>query len=246
MSSQQQKVALVTGASRGIGAEIARRLAADGFAVAINYANSAAEANKLVSELRAAGAQAVAIQADMAQPEQVRALFTQCEQQLGALDVLVNNAGIMQTMPLADTTDELFAQTFAVNVQGVFACLREAATRLNEGGRIINLSTSALALKMPGYAIYNASKAAVEAMTQVFSKELRGRQITVNAVAPGPVETELFLNGKTVEMVQRLAHMSPLERLGQPEDIAAVVSFLASAEGGWINGQVLRANGGIA
>ncbi|GAA6132141.1 SDR family oxidoreductase [Halopseudomonas sabulinigri] len=246
MSNQQQKVALVTGASRGIGAEIARRLAADGFAVAINYANSAAEANKLVSELRAAGAQAVAIQADMAQPEQVRALFTQCEQQLGALDVLVNNAGIMQTMPLADTTDELFAQTFAVNVQGVFACLREAATRLNEGGRIINLSTSALALKMPGYAIYNASKAAVEAMTQVFSKELRGRQITVNAVAPGPVETELFLNGKTVEMVQRLAHMAPLERLGQPEDIAAVVSFLASAEGGWINGQVLRANGGIA
>lgn len=246
MSNQQQKVALVTGASRGIGAEIARRLAADGFAVAINYANSAAEANKLVSELQEAGARAVAVQADMAQPEQVRALFTQCEQQLGALDVLVNNAGIMQTMPLAETTDELFAQTFAVNVQGVFACLREAATRLNEGGRIINLSTSALAMKMPGYAIYNASKAAVEAMTQVFSKELRGRQITVNAVAPGPVETELFLNGKTVEMVQRLAHMAPLERLGQPEDIAAVVSFLASAEGGWINGQVLRANGGIA
>ncbi|MEH6491742.1 SDR family oxidoreductase [Halopseudomonas sp.] len=246
MSNQQQKIALITGASRGIGAEIARRLAADGFAVAINYANSAAEANKLVSELRAVGAQAVAIQADMAQPDQVRALFTQCEQQLGPLDVLVNNAGIMQTMPLADTSDELFAQTFAVNVQGVFACLREAATRLNEGGRIINLSTSALALKMPGYAIYNASKAAVEAMTQVLSKELRGRQITVNAVAPGPVETELFLNGKTVEMVQRLAHMSPLERLGQPEDIAAVVSFLAGAEGGWINGQVLRANGGIA
>ncbi len=246
MSNQQQKVALVTGASRGIGAEIARRLAADGFAVAINYANSTAEANKLVSELQEAGARAVAFQADMAQPEQVRALFTQCEQQLGALDVLVNNAGVMQTMPLVDTTDELFAQTFAVNVQGVFACLREAATRLNEGGRIINLSTSALAMKMPGYAIYNASKAAVEAMTQVFSKELRGRQITVNAVAPGPVETELFLDGKTVEMVQRLAHMAPLERLGQPEDIAAVVSFLASAEGGWINGQVLRANGGIA
>jgi len=245
MSNQQQKIALITGASRGIGAEIARRLAADGFAVAINYANSAAEANKLVSELRAEGAQAVAIQADITQPDHVRALFTQCEQQLGPLDVLVNNAGIMQTMPLADTSDELFAQTFAVNVQGVFACLREAATRLKEGGRIINLSTSALALKMPGYAIYNASKAAVEAMTQVLSKELRGRQITVNAVAPGPVETELFLNGKTVEMVQRLAHMSPLERLGQPEDIAAVVSFLAGAEGGWINGQVLRANGGI-
>ncbi len=246
MSNQQQGVALITGASRGIGAQIARRLAADGFAVAINYSHSAADANRLVSELRTVGASAVAIQADMALPDQVRALFTQCEQQLGRLDVLVNNAGIMQTMPLAETSDELFAQTFAVNVQGVFGCLREAATRLNDGGRIINLSTSALALKMPGYAIYNASKAAVEAMTQVLSKELRGRQITVNAVAPGPVETELFLNGKTVEMVQRLAQMSPLERLGQPEDIAAVVSFLAGAEGGWINGQVLRANGGIA
>ncbi|MEH6566597.1 MAG: SDR family oxidoreductase [Halopseudomonas sp.] len=246
MSNETQKVALITGASRGIGAEIARRLAADGFAVAINYANSATEAHKLVEKLAEAGARAVAIQADMAQPEQVRALFAQAEQQLGKLDVLVNNAGIMQTMPLAETSDELFARTFAINVQGVFACLREAATRLNEGGRIINLSSSALALKMPGYSVYNASKAAVEAMTQVLAKELRGRGITVNAVAPGPVETELFLDGKTVEMVQRLAHMSPLERLGQPEDIAAVVSFLASAQGGWVNGQILRANGGIA
>lgn len=246
MSNQTQKVALVTGASRGIGTQIARKLAADGFAVAINYASSAAEAEKLVAELRAEGARVTAIQADMAQPEQVRELFVQCEQQLGGLDVLVNNAGIMQVLPLAETSDELFARTFAVNVQGVFACLREAAQRMNDGGRIINLSTSALALKMPGYAVYNASKAAVEAMTQVLAKELRGRQITVNAVAPGPVETELFLEGKTVELVQRLAHMSPLERLGQPEDIAAVVSFLAGPQGGWVNGQILRANGGIA
>lgn len=246
MSNQAQKVALVTGASRGIGTQIARQLAADGFAVAINYASSAAEAEKLVAELRAEGARVTAIQADMAQPEQVRELFVQCEQQLGGLDVLVNNAGIMQTTPLAETSDELFARTFAVNVQGVFGCLREAAQRMNDGGRIINLSTSALALKMPGYAVYNASKAAVEAMTQVLAKELRGRQITVNAVAPGPVETELFLEGKTVEMVQRLAHMSPLERLGQPEDIAAVVSFLVGPQGGWVNGQILRANGGIA
>ena len=246
MSNETQKVALVTGASRGIGAEIARRLAADGFAVAINYANSAAEAEKLVAELRAGGARVTAIPADVAQPEQVRELFVQCEQQLGSLDVLVNNAGIMQTMPLVDTPDEVFERTFAVNVQGVFGCLREATKRMNDGGRIISLSSSALALKMPGYAVYNASKAAVEAMTQVLAKELRGRQITVNAVAPGPVETELFLDGKTVEMVQRLAHMSPLERLGQPDDIAAVVSFLASAQGGWVNGQILRANGGIA
>lgn len=246
MAKQIGKVALVTGASRGIGAEIARRLAADGFAVAINYANSTAEAEKLVAELRAEGAQVTAIQADIAQPEQVRELFVQCEQQLGAPDVLVNNAGIMQTTPLAETSDELFARTFAVNVQGVFGCLREAVTRMNDGGRIISLSTSALALKMPGYAVYNASKAAVEAMTQVLAKELRGRRITVNAVAPGPVETELFLEGKTVEMVQRLAHLSPLERLGQPEDIASVVSFLAGPEGGWVNGQILRANGGMA
>lgn len=244
--SRPRKVAIVTGASRGIGAQIARRLAADGFAVVINYANSADEADNLVAELMAEGRDAIAIKADVASPADVRRLFDATEHHLGKVDVLVNNAGILKTTPLAETSDELFEQTFAVNTRGVFNTLREASSRLNDGGRIINFSTTALALNLPGYAIYNASKAAVEAMTPVFAKELRGRSITVNAVAPGPVATELFLNGKTEEQIQHFASLPPLQRLGQPEDIAGVVAFLAGPDSGWVNGQVLRANGGLA
>lgn len=244
--SRPRKVAIVTGASRGIGAQIARRLAADGFAVVINYANSADEADNLVAELMAEGRDAIAIKADVASPADVRRLFDATEHHLGKVDVLVNNAGILKITPLAETSDDLFEQTFAVNTRGVFNTLREASSRLNDGGRIINFSTTALALNLPGYAIYNASKAAVEAMTPVFAKELRGRSITVNAVAPGPVATELFLNGKTEEQIQHFASLPPLQRLGQPEDIAGVVAFLAGPDSGWVNGQVLRANGGLA
>lgn len=240
------KVALITGASRGIGATIARRLARDGFAVAINYASNAAEADALVAELAQAGASAIAVQADVSRAEQVHAMFATVEEQLGKIDVLVNNAGILKTAPLAQTSDELYAQNFAINTQGVFNTLREAGTRLNDGGRIINLSSTTLALNLPGYAIYNGTKAAVEAFTRVFAKELRGRRITVNAVAPGPVATDLFLNGKTEEQIETFAKMPPLERLGQPEDIAGVVAFLAGKDGAWVNGQVLRANGGVA
>ncbi|MGE7991698.1 SDR family oxidoreductase [Pseudomonas sp. NPDC089554] len=239
-------VALVTGASRGIGAAIARRLSRDGFAVAINYANSSSEAEALAAELQEAGGKAIAIKADIASPGQVQTMFLTVEQQLGRIDVLVNNAGILKLSPLADSSDELFAETFSINTQGVFNTLRAAATRLNDGGRIINLSTTVLALKLPNYALYSASKAAVEAFTGIFAKELRGRSITVNAVAPGPVATELFFNGKTEEQIQHFAKLSPLERLGQPDDIANVVAFLASPESGWVNGQVLRTNGGIA
>ena len=246
MTSTTSPVALITGASRGIGAAIARRLARDGFAVAINYASNTAEADALVAELTQAGASAIAVKADVSSAEDVRSLFSTVEQQLGKIDVLVNNAGILKTAPLAQTSDELFAQNFAINTQGVFNTLREAATRLNDGGRIINLSSTTLALNLPGYAIYNGTKAAVEAFTRVFAKELRGRGITVNAVAPGPVATDLFLTGKTEEQIQTFTKMPPLERLGQPEDIAGVVAFLASSSGGWVNGQVLRANGGIA
>jgi 3-oxoacyl-[acyl-carrier protein] reductase len=241
-----RKVAIVTGASRGIGAEIARRLAADGFATVVNYASSASEAQALVEQIIADGGQAMAIKADVASAADVRSLFEATEQQLGKVDVLVNNAGIMKTMPIVDTSDELFEQTFAINTRGTFNTLREAGKRLNNGGRIINFSSSALALNIPGYAIYNATKAAVESFTHVFAKELRGRDITVNAVAPGPVATELFLNGKTDEQIKNFANMPPLERLGQPEDIAQIVSFLAGPESGWINGQILRANGGLA
>ena len=244
--TQPTSIALITGASRGIGASMARRLAQDGYAIAINYASQAQEAEALAQALVQEGGQAIAVRADISQTDQVAALFNAVEQQLGKIDVLVNNAGVLTTSPLADTSDALFAKTFAINTQGVFNTLREAATRMNAGGRIINISTTALALNLPGYAIYNGSQAAVEAFPRVFAKELRGRQITVNAVAPGPVATELFFAGKSEAQIEHFAKMPPLERLGEPEDIAAVVAFLASKDSGWINGQVLRANGGVA
>jgi 3-oxoacyl-[acyl-carrier protein] reductase len=240
------QVALITGAARGIGAEVARRLARDGFSVAINYASSSAEADALVAELQAGGAKAVAVRADVSKAGQVSSMFDATEKQLGKVDVLVNNAGVLKTLPLAETSDALYDQTFDINVRGTFNTLREAAARLNDGGRIVNFSSTTLGLNMPGYAIYNATKAAVEAFTHVFSKELRGRGIRVNAVAPGPIATSLFLDGKTEEQIQNFARMAPLQRLGEPEDIASVVSFLASADSGWVNGQILRANGGIA
>lgn len=240
------RVALVTGASRGIGAALARRLAAEGCAVAVNYSASAAEAEALVAELQASGARALAVRADVSRADEVRAMFDHIEKALGRLDVLVNNAGVLKTVPLAQTSDELYERTFDINVRGTFNTLREAATRLNAGGRIVNFSSSTVAMNLPGYSVYIASKAAVESLTQVFAKELRGRQITVNAVAPGPVATALFFDGKTEEQVQALANMPPLQRLGQPEDIASVVAFLVGPSGGWVNGQVLRANGGLA
>ncbi len=235
----------MTGASRGIGAVIARQLASEGFAVAINYASSATEASKLVVELRQAGHQAIAVKADVANADDVRRLFDETEAQLGKVDALINNAGILNVMPLAQYTDELFDQTFNIHARGTFNTLREAATRLNSGGRIINFSSSTVGLNLPGYAVYIASKAAVESLTQVFAKEMRGRNITVNAVAPGPVATELFLNGKSEEQIQTFAKMPPLERLGQPEDIARVVSFLVGPDSAWVNGQILRVNGGL-
>jgi 3-oxoacyl-[acyl-carrier protein] reductase len=240
------QVAIVTGASRGIGAAVAQRLAKDGFAVAVNYVSSSTEAEALVAELTAAGAQAIAVKADVSKPDDVRRLFEITEQQLGKVDVLVNNAGVLKPTPLADTSDALYDQTFEINVRGTFNTLREAAARMNDGGRIVNFSTTVLALALPGYAIYCATKAAVETFTQVFAKELRGRNITVNAVAPGPIATSLFLEGKTDEQIQNFAKMPPLQRLGQPDDIAAVVSFLTGPDAGWVNGQTLRANGGVA
>jgi 3-oxoacyl-[acyl-carrier protein] reductase len=240
------RVAIVTGASRGIGAAVARRLASDGFAVVVNYASSSKEADALVAELQATGTRAIAVKADVSRAHDVRHMFEISEQQLGKVDVLVNNAGVLKTVPLADTTDALFDQTVDINLRGTFNTLREAAARLNDGGRIVNFSSTTLALNMPGYAVYNATKAAVEAFTHVFAKELRGRNITVNAVAPGPIATSLFLDGKTEEQIQTFAKMPPLQRLGQPDDIAAVVSFLAGPDAAWVNGQILRANGGIA
>jgi 3-oxoacyl-[acyl-carrier protein] reductase len=240
------QVAIVTGASRGIGAAIAARLAADGYAVIVNYAGNADEAAKVVAAIAGQGGRAAAVQADVADPAAVRRLFDAAIERFGRADVLVNNAGILpSSLPqLADTDDATFDRLLAVNVKGPFNALREAAARLRQGGRIVNLSTSLVGLAMPGYAVYAATKAAVETMTIILAKELRGKDITVNAVAPGPTATDLFLDGKSPEQVDRLAKMAPLERLGRPEDIAEAVAFLARP-GGWVNGQTLRANGGI-
>jgi 3-oxoacyl-[acyl-carrier protein] reductase len=245
MGETMGRVAIVTGASRGIGAAIAERLAADGFAVLVNYAGNAAAAEAMVRGIEERGGHALAVQGDVAEPAAARRLFDEAERAFGGVDVLVNNAGIMTLATIAEADDAAFDRQIAVNLKGSFNTMREAAARLRAGGRIINFSSSVVGLLQPTYGVYAATKAAVEAMTAVLAKELRGRSITVNAVAPGPTATDLFLKGKPPELVDRLAKMAPLERLGEPADIAAVVSFLAGPDGAWVNGQVLRANGGI-
>jgi len=244
-TSSQNKVALVTGASRGIGAAIAQRLAKDGFTVIVNYSRGAAEADAVVQKIEQAGGRAVSAQADISDSAAVAKMFASAEQAFGGIDVLVNNAGTMTLSTIADTDDASFDRVIDVNLKGTFNTLREAAKSLRNGGRIVNFSTSVVGLYQPMYGVYAASKAAVEAMSHVLTKELRGRQITVNSVAPGPTATDLFFNGKSEQLIDTLAKMAPLERLGQPEDIAAVVAFLAGPDGAWINGQTLRANGGI-
>lgn len=245
MTNQSNKIAIVTGASRGIGAAIAERLAKDSFTVVINYAGSQAEAEALAARIEAAGGRALSAKADVSDPDAVRRMFDAAETAFGGVDVLVNNAGIMQLSSIADADDASFDRMIAVNLKGTFNGLREAARRLRNGGRIVNFSTSVVGLKLENYGVYAATKAAVETMTAILSKELRGRNITVNAVAPGPTATDLFLSGKSPELIERMSRMAPLERLGQPADIAGTVAFLAGPDGGWINGQVLRANGGI-
>jgi 3-oxoacyl-[acyl-carrier protein] reductase len=245
MAGQTNKVAIVTGASRGIGAAIAERLAADGFAVVINYAGNAALAGTVVRDIEKAGGRATPVQADVSDPAAVRRLFDAAEATFGGVDVLVNNAGTMSLAKIADADDAAFDRIVAINLKGTFNGLREAANRLRSGGRIINFSTSVVGTKLERYGIYAATKAAVETLTGILAKELRGRAITVNAVAPGPVATDLFFEGKSPELIERLTKGPPLERLGTPEDIARLVAFLAGPDGGWINGQVLRANGGL-
>jgi 3-oxoacyl-[acyl-carrier protein] reductase len=245
MDEQTDKVAIVTGASRGIGAAVAERLARDGFSVVVNYAESVAPAEALVCKIEQAGGHAQVAKADVSEPAAVRTLFDAAEAAFGGVDVLVNNAGIMTLGAVADTDDAAFDRQIAINLKGTFNTLREAARRLRSGGRIINFSSSVVALLQPTYGAYAATKAGVEAMTSVLAKELRGRNITVNAIAPGPTATDLFLKGKPQEVIDHLAKLAPLERLGQPDDIAAAVSFLAGPDAGWINGQTLRANGGI-
>jgi len=248
--TQQQdhaKIAIVTGASRGIGAAVAKRLAADGITVIVNYAGRTADAEAVVTEIKASGGRAVAFQADVSVPAQVAAMFDQAVTLFGGIDILINSAGIMQPglVSLADTDEVLFDRLIAVNLKGTFNTLRIASKKLRDGGRIVNLSSSVNRLASPGYSIYAATKSAVETMTNIFAKELRGRNITVNAVAPGPTATELFLKDKTDAQIEHLAKMPPLERLGLPEDTANVVAFLVGPDGTWVDGQTLCVNGGI-
>ena len=243
--SKSDRVAIVTGASKGIGAAIAKRLARDGAAVVVNYAGNAAAAGEVVSEIERSGGRAIAVQADIGDPTAARTLFDAATQAFGGVDVLVNNAGVMELSPMVDATDASFERQLSANLAGVFRCLREAGRRLRDGGRIISLSSSVVGLYQPGYGVYAATKSAVEAMTHVLAKELGSRGITVNAVAPGPVGTDLFLTGKSREQVSAIERMNPLGRLGTPDDIARVVAFLAGADSAWVNGQAIRANGGV-
>lgn len=245
MTSTEQKVALVTGASRGIGRAIALQLAADGFAVVVNYAGNTALAEEVVADIEAKGGRALAVQADIADGDAVVRLFEQTLATFGRLDVVVNNAGMMQMAKMTSDNVAILDRTLAINLRGSWLVMAKAAETLGEGGRIIALSSSVLGKSFPGYGAYIASKAGVEGLVKVLANELRGRNIAVNAVAPGPVGTALFFEGKSEEQIQSIANMAPFERLGQPEEIADVVSFLAGPQGRWINGQILRANGGM-
>ncbi|MEN1886159.1 SDR family oxidoreductase [Streptomyces mirabilis] len=241
-----RRVAVVTGGSRGIGRETAERLAADGYAVVVNYAGNEAEADKTVAAITEAGGEAIAVRADVADETEVAALFDATESTYGGVDVVVHAAGVMALAPLVDLDLDALDRMHRTNIRGTFVVDQQAARRLRAGGALINFSSSVIALAIPGYSAYAATKGAVEAMTLIVARELRGRDVTVNAVAPGPTATALFLDGKDEETIARTAAQPPLERLGTPRDIAEVVSFLAGPAGRWVNGQVLRANGGIA
>lgn len=245
MTHALTKSVIVTGASRGIGRAVAIRLASDGFAVAVNYAGNATKAEEVVTEIKSHGGQAIAVQADVGNAAEVEHLFKETMDTFGGINVVVNCAGVMPLSPIAEGDLELFDKVITTNLRGTFVVLGQASRTLSSGGRIIVFSSSVIAMAFPTYGPYIASKAGVEGLVRVLANELRGRNITVNAVAPGPVATELFLTGKAEAQIDHLRKLSPLERLGQPEDIANVVSFLSGPNGGWINGQILRANGGF-
>ncbi|MCH5671069.1 SDR family oxidoreductase [Streptomyces gilvus] len=244
-TSADRRVAIVTGGSRGIGRQAAERLAADGYAVVVGYAGNKEAADEAVRAIEAAGGTAQAARADVADEHEVAALFDLAETTYGGVDAVVHAAGRMPLSPVADLDLTELDALYRTNIRGTFVVDQQAARRLRPGGALVNFSTSVIGLAFPGYGAYAAGKGAVEALTLILAREMRGRDVTVNAVAPGPTATELFLDGKDEETIARLAAQPPLERLGTPEDIANVVSFLVGPEGHWVNGQVLRANGGI-
>ncbi|OTG87093.1 3-ketoacyl-ACP reductase [Acinetobacter sp. ANC 4558] len=243
--SKQKKVILITGASRGIGAYTACLLASQGHQVIINYAHNDQEANRIVDKIQTAGGSASAFKANIQYANEVKNLFDYVIQTYGKLDVLINNAGILRLNKIEQLDDDSIDEVFAINVKGAIYTMREAAQRLEQGGKIINLSSSVVGMNLEGYGVYTASKAAIESLTVILAKELRGRNITVNAIAPGPTATELFLNGKSEELISKLSLAAPLERLGTVEDIAAVLDFAVNDGSNWVNGQTLRVNGGI-
>lgn len=239
------KVAVVTGSSRGIGAATAKRLARDGYAVTVNCEKNRDLAAAVVRDIEAAGGQAIWVQADVSDPAAVRRLFDETERAFGGVDVVVSNAGIMRLAPFSAMSDADFNRMLDVNQKGSFLVLREAAKRVRDGGRIIALSSSITQLRSPTYGPYAATKCAQEMFANVLAKELEGRQISVNAMAPGLVNTTLFTDGKTPQQIAGFVQRTPHKRLGEPSDIANVISALCGADGGWINGQVVFANGGV-
>lgn len=240
-----QRVALVTGATGGIGEAVVRRLVTEGYAVAVHYSGNHAKATTLVNEIVGAGGSAIAVGGDVADEHDMQAAFDETEKAFGGVDVVVNTAGIMILSPVATLNLDDFDRMHRTNIRGTFVVAQLAANRVRPGGAIINFSTSITRTQLPTYGAYAASKAAVESLTLILARELRGREITVNAVAPGPTATPLFLDGKDEQTVQNLAKAAPMERLGVPDDIAEVVAFLAGPAR-WVNGQVLFANGGMA
>lgn len=245
VTTPSERVAIVTGASGGIGRAVAERLAADGMAVAVHYGHNAGQASRVADAITAAGGTALLVNGDIADEADVAAIFDAVDAEYGGVDVVVNTAGIMELAPLVDLDLAVCDRMQRTNVRGTFAVAQQAARRVREGGAIINFSSSVVKLALPSYTAYAATKGAVDAMTLILAKELRGRDVTVNAVAPGPTATPLFLDGKDDATIDRLASMPPLQRLGTPEDAAATVAFLAGPAR-WINGQVLYANGGVA
>ena len=239
------KSAIVTGSSRGIGAAVLKRLAHDGFGVVVNYVSGPDQADAVAAEVRAGGGQAITGRADVSQEADVKRLFDETKRAFKTVDVVVHNAGIMPLFPMAKADTETFDKVIAVNLRSAFLIFSQAAQHVAEGGRIIGFSSSVVARAFPGYGAYIASKAGTEGLVHVLANELAGRQITVNAVAPGPVNTELFTKGKSQEQIEEAKKSNALGRLGEPEDIARVVSFLAGPDGAWVNSQVLRVNGGF-
>ncbi|MEN0053812.1 MAG: SDR family oxidoreductase [Mucilaginibacter sp.] len=246
MKTLSEKVILITGSSKGIGAAVAKKVAGEGAKVIINYAGGAQAAEETVNEIKANGGDAIALQADVSKADEVTAMFDAAIAHYGKIDVLINNAGIMITKLLKDTTVEEFTRQFEINVTGTFNTLKEAATKLADNGSVINFSSTQTRVLTPTYGSYVATKGAVEQLTRVFAKEVGARGINVNAVQPGPVNTELFTKGKSEEVIARLNSMNAFNRLGEPEDIAKVVAFLASDDAKWISGQIIGLNGAMA